>query len=57
MGESPLSVVHDVIRGVQERAGEAEPPIEISPGLWYEFNEETEDGEIEADTGVPSVEG
>ena len=57
VGESPLSVVHDVIRGVQERAGEAEPPIEISPGLWYEFNEETEDGEIEADTGVPSVEG
>ncbi len=57
VGESPLSVVQEVIRGVQERAGETEPPIEISPGLWYEFNEETEGGEIEADAGVPSTEG
>jgi hypothetical protein len=57
VGESPLSVVQEVIRGVQERAGETEPPIEISPGLWYEFNEETEGGEIGADAGVPSTEG
>ena len=57
VGETPLSIVHEVIKGVQERAGEAEPPIQISPRLWYEFNEETEDGEIEADAGVPSIEG
>lgn len=35
VGESPDDVVPDVIRGVQERAGEAEPPIEIAPDLWY----------------------
>jgi len=56
VGESPMSVVHEVIRGVQERAGETEPPIEISPRLWYEFDEDTKDGEIDANAGVPSVE-
>lgn len=56
VGESPVSVVHEVIKGVQERAGETEPPIEISPRLWYEFNDETVDGEVEVDAGVPSGE-
>jgi hypothetical protein len=57
VGESPVSVVHEVIKGVQDRAGEAEPPIEISPGLWYEFKDGAEDDEIETDAGVPSIEG
>lgn len=35
VGESPIAVVHEVLKGVQERAGEAEPPAEISPKLWY----------------------
>jgi hypothetical protein len=40
VGESPDDVVSDVIRGVQERAGEAEPPVEIDPELWYEQGDE-----------------
>jgi hypothetical protein len=36
VGESPTAVVHEVIKGVQERAEEAEPPVEISPKLWYQ---------------------
>lgn len=36
VGESPIAVVHEVLRGVQERAGEAEPPVEIPPKLWYQ---------------------
>ncbi len=35
VGESGAAVVDDVIRGVQERAGEAEPPVEIGAGLWF----------------------
>lgn len=35
VGESPATVLDDVIRGVGERTGEAEPPLEISPDLWY----------------------
>lgn len=35
VGESPATVLEDVIRGVGERTGEMEPPAEISPGLWY----------------------
>lgn len=35
VGESPAVVLHEVIAGVQERAGETEPPVEISPELWY----------------------
>ena len=35
VGESPATVLEDVIRGVGERTGEAEPPVEISPDLWY----------------------
>jgi hypothetical protein len=36
VGEGPKAVVSEVIRGVQERAGETEPPVEISPELWYD---------------------
>lgn len=35
VGESPAEVVDHVIRGVQERAGEAEPPVEIERSAWY----------------------
>jgi hypothetical protein len=35
VAESPAAVVDEVIRGVQERAGEAEPPVEIAPGVWF----------------------
>ncbi|UCD25680.1 MAG: hypothetical protein JSW51_07150 [Gemmatimonadota bacterium] len=57
VGEIPLSVVHEVIKGVQERAGETEPPIEIAPDLWYQFNDEAEDKAAAADVAVPSSEG
>jgi hypothetical protein len=40
VGESPEEVVAEVIRGVQDRAGEAEPPIEIEPTLWYPEHDE-----------------
>ena len=35
VGEGPIAVVSEVIRGVQQRAGETEPPVEISSELWY----------------------
>ncbi len=35
VGESPAGVIHDVIAGVQQRAGESEPPVEVAPELWY----------------------
>ncbi len=35
VGTSPAAVLHEVIRGVQDRAGEPEPPVEIAPELWY----------------------
>ncbi len=35
VGESPAGVVDEVVRGVQERAGEAEPPVEIAASLWF----------------------
>jgi hypothetical protein len=35
VGEGPESVVSEVIRGVQDRAGETEPPVEISADLWF----------------------
>jgi hypothetical protein len=40
VGETPDAVVGDVIRGVQERAGEAQPPIEIAPAAWLEDRDE-----------------
>ena len=41
VGESPTSVVHEVVKGVQERAGEAEPPVEIAAGIWYPTENES----------------
>ncbi len=35
VGESPVEVLHEVIAGVMERAGETEPPVEIAPELWF----------------------
>jgi hypothetical protein len=35
VGESPVAVIHEVIAGVMERAGETEPPVEIAPELWF----------------------
>ncbi len=35
VGESPPTVLEHVIRGVLHRSGETEPPVEISPDLWY----------------------
>ena len=35
VGESPSAVVDQVMRGVQERAGEPSPPVEIDAGVWF----------------------
>ena len=35
IGTGPDAVVADVLRGVQERAGELEPPVPIDPAAWY----------------------
>jgi hypothetical protein len=35
VGDSPSVIVEDVIAGVQERAGDAEPPTEIQPQVWF----------------------
>lgn len=40
VGESPPTVLQDVLRGVQHRAGEAEAPVEIDPALWYPPDDE-----------------
>ncbi len=38
VGESPPTVVHDVIVGVQERTGEAHPPVEVPAARWFRDN-------------------
>jgi hypothetical protein len=40
VGETPDAVLPDVIRGVQERAGEAEYPDEATPAEWFASNDE-----------------
>ena len=35
VGEGPVHVVLDVVRGVQERTGDGEPPVEIPPERWF----------------------
>jgi len=35
VGDSPSVVVEDVIEGVRERSGDAEPPVVIAPGEWF----------------------
>lgn len=39
VGQSPETVLHEVIAGVQERAGETEPPIQVAPEEWYPSGE------------------
>lgn len=41
VGETPDAVLTDVIRGVQERAGESEYPDEIAPAAWYSSGDES----------------
>ena len=38
--KTPDAVLPDVIRGVQERSGEAEYPDEIAPSAWYPGGDE-----------------
>ncbi|MDH5643823.1 MAG: hypothetical protein OEY63_06445 [Gemmatimonadota bacterium] len=40
VGLGPMEVVGDVIRGVQDRAGDGEPPVEIEPKIWYTNDDE-----------------
>jgi hypothetical protein len=40
VGETPDGVLPDVIRGVQERAGEAEYPDEVPPAAWFASHDE-----------------
>ena len=35
VGETPDDVMRDVLKGVQDRAGEAQPPVEVDVALWY----------------------
>lgn len=35
VGSGPVELVDDLVRGVQERAGETDPPASIPPALWY----------------------
>lgn len=35
VGTSPPDVLDEVLQGVQERAGEPEPPVAVSPETWY----------------------
>ncbi len=51
VGESPSAVLQDVIAGVQRRAGEPEPPVAISPALWYPPDEQ----DPSDPNGAPSV--
>jgi hypothetical protein len=36
VGETPETVLPEVIRGVQQRAREEEPPVEIAAALWWD---------------------
>lgn len=51
VGEGPDDVLDDVLRGVQERAGEAEPPGEVPVTVWYEPVEETANDDAPAAAG------
>jgi len=35
VGEGPADTVDEVVRGVQERTGEPDPPVAIDPAVWY----------------------
>jgi hypothetical protein len=36
VGLSPADVLAQVMAAAADRSGEAEPPVEVSPGAWYE---------------------
>jgi hypothetical protein len=36
VGLSPAEVLAQVIQATTDRTGEAEPPVEMAPGAWYE---------------------
>ncbi len=40
VGESPPTVLQDVIAGVRDRAGEDDAPVDIDPALWYPPDDE-----------------
>ena len=44
VGDSPTLVVEDVIAGVRERSGDAEPPTAIAPQEWFGEEQMKEDG-------------
>lgn len=51
VGESPPEVLDDVLQGVQERAGEPEPPVAVAPSDWYPEPSETEGDRKEGTSG------
>ena len=36
VGLSPAEVLAQVMQATADRSGEAEPPVEVAPGAWYE---------------------
>ena len=36
VGLSPAEVITQVMQATADRTGEAEPPVEVGPGAWYE---------------------
>jgi hypothetical protein len=36
VGLSPAEVLAQVMQATADRTGEAEPPVEVGPGAWYE---------------------
>ena len=58
VGDTPDTVLQDVLRGVQDRAGDTEPAVEISPSVWFPPDDPTESEPIEAPSvDVDSPEG
>jgi len=35
VAECPHTVIHEVLKGVQERMAEADPPVEVPAAAWY----------------------
>ncbi len=55
VGESPATVLEDVLKGVQARTGEMDPPVEIKPDVWYQ--ESPEEDTNEEDSSVEETSG
>jgi hypothetical protein len=36
VGLSPAEVIERVMHDAAERTGDAEPPVAVAPGVWYE---------------------